>query len=374
MPAGKERLEDELDALRQEYAQTRHNKATDKHLGILRRRIADKRAEITRAAARRHGSGFAVKRHGDATVALLGLPNAGKSTLINALTNTSSKVGGYAFTTLETVPGMMLHNGARIQLLDLPGIIAMAHLGAGGGARVLSAARGADALLIVVDINEVSLIGLLLRELRLANIYVNRRPPDVSIERRHTGGISIAANTSGLSNSEIAAVLKALRLHNAEVKVRGDLSTDELAAIASAKALYLPAVAALNKSDTVGDADSAAREAHAAYHIPAIPISAAYRTNLERLKQHIYDSLEIITVHAAPKGAEPSPVVMRSGSTLADLASRLRLEMRAGAYALVRGPSAGFPNQRLGASHILQHGDSVTFCGVYARRRGRTSQ
>jgi small GTP-binding protein len=82
------------------------------------------------------GEGFDVSKSGDARVGLVGFPSVGKSTLMTKLTGTFSKVASYEFTTLTCIPGVVQYKGAKIQLLDLPGIIEGAKDGKGRGRQV----------------------------------------------------------------------------------------------------------------------------------------------------------------------------------------------------------------------------------------------
>ncbi|GAJ45750.1 GTPase obg [Holospora elegans E1] len=86
-----------------------------------------------------------------ANVGLVGMPNAGKSTLLNALTDANSKVGDYPFTTLFPKLGVLCWEDKEIVLADLPGLIEDAHLGKGLGHRFLSHAQRCSVLLHVID-------------------------------------------------------------------------------------------------------------------------------------------------------------------------------------------------------------------------------
>ena len=103
------------------------------------------------------------------TAAVAGFPSVGKSTLLNVLTSTFSEAAAYEFTTLTCIPGQLaLHGalgvtlrvsgviqykGAKIQLLDLPGIIEGAKDGKGRGRQVISTARTCNLIIIVLDVS-----------------------------------------------------------------------------------------------------------------------------------------------------------------------------------------------------------------------------
>lgn len=107
-----------------EMARTQKNKATEYHLGLLRGKLAKLRTQLLEGQKSSGGShsGFEVGRFGDARVAIMGFPSVGKSSLLAELTGVKSEVAAYEFTTLTCIPGVIYHNDAKIQLLDLPGI------------------------------------------------------------------------------------------------------------------------------------------------------------------------------------------------------------------------------------------------------------
>ena len=88
-----------------------------------------------------------------ADVGLLGLPNAGKSTFINQVSNARAKVGHYAFTTLIPKLGVVTHKGREFVLADIPGLIEGAAEGAGIGDRFLGHIERCRALIHLIDIS-----------------------------------------------------------------------------------------------------------------------------------------------------------------------------------------------------------------------------
>ena len=93
-----------------------------------------------------HRDSIAVRREGAAQVALVGPPNVGKSSLLQALSEIQIKTGDYAFTTLRPVPALTRIGGVLVQLVEIPGLIAGAGDDRGGGRALLGVLRSADAI------------------------------------------------------------------------------------------------------------------------------------------------------------------------------------------------------------------------------------
>ena len=115
----------------------------------------------TNRAPRQHGTGWPseemyvwLRLKLLADVGLVGLPNAGKSTFINAVTNAQAKVGAYAFTTLRPQLGVVRHHGREFVVADIPGLIEGAAEGAGVGDRFLGHIERCQVLLHLVDAND----------------------------------------------------------------------------------------------------------------------------------------------------------------------------------------------------------------------------
>jgi small GTP-binding protein len=99
-----------------------------------------------------HRDSIAVRREGVAQIALVGAPNAGKSSLLHALCEVQIKIGNYAFTTLRPVPALVRIGGVLVQLVEIPGLIEGAHADRGGGRALLGVLRSADAIVYCQDV------------------------------------------------------------------------------------------------------------------------------------------------------------------------------------------------------------------------------
>jgi len=159
-------IDSKIRAIKEEIRKTPYHKGTEHYIGHLKAKLAKLKRRQEQAKPRGKGKGFALKKSGDATVVLVGPPSVGKSSLLNKLTRARARVEEWPFTTLEVIPGMLQYKGAHIQILDLPGLIKGAAKGIGRGREVLSVAREADLLILMVDLKTKHKISSILKELK----------------------------------------------------------------------------------------------------------------------------------------------------------------------------------------------------------------
>src|ERR671913_468232 len=94
-----------------------------------------------------HRDSIAIRREAAAKIALVGPPNVGKSSLLQALSEIQIKTGDYAFTTLRPIPALTRIGGVLVQLVEIPGLIEGASEDRGGGRALLGVLRSADAII-----------------------------------------------------------------------------------------------------------------------------------------------------------------------------------------------------------------------------------
>jgi small GTP-binding protein len=363
-------IPEKIKAIEDEIHKTQINKATEHHIGLLKAKIARLRREMEENTQRRTlasgggSSGFDVRKGGDATVILIGLPSVGKSTLLNRLTNAKSRVASYQFTTLTAIPGMMHYRGSRVQILDMPGIIEGAAAGKGLGKKVLSIARTADLILIVLDVFHPQHLALIKKELFGIGIRIDSKPPDVVLERASSGGLSINFLVPAkISEKLVQEILHEYGVRNCRVIIREkDLSVDQLIDVLSGNRAYMPSLTVLNKIDLVNQ--GFIREVQTAIGSDFIPIAADAAVNIDALKEEIYNKLDFIRIYMREKGKDTDfkePMIMQNGASVEDVCNRIhRTMVRNFRYAQVWGRSVKFGGQKVGMDHLLIDEDIIT--------------
>src|SRR5213592_875569 len=247
-------LEEQIKSIEEEIQRTPYNKATQHHIGKLKAKLARLKEEVQLRQMKGGGGGpsYAVKKSGHATVGLVGFPSVGKSTLLNQITDATSAVAAYDFTTLDVIPGLLEHRGAKIQVLDMPGLIRGASKGRGRGREVLSVARACDLILLMIDVFETH-VDVLVDELRLAGIRLNERPADVTLTRGRRGGLTVnpTVRLTKLDEELVADICREWGYLNGTIVVRQDITEDQLIDVLAGNRVYVQALVVVNKIDLV---------------------------------------------------------------------------------------------------------------------------
>ena len=360
-------IPEKIKAIQDEIHRTQLNKATEHHIGLLKAKIAKLKREQEADAIKKSSKksdGFDVKRTGDATVVFIGLPSVGKSTLLNKLTGSKSAIGAFQFTTLTVVPGVLEHRGAKIQMLDLPGIIKGASSGKGLGRRILSVARSADIVLLVLDVFQPYHEDVLINELNNIGIRLNQKPPNIVIEKSTTGGIAVAQQVKLKKMSEklLKDILNVYGYTSARVVIREDIDSEQLVDFVTGNKTYAKAITILNKIDLVDE--KFLKKAKKKIKSDVITVSADSDINIDKLRDRIYDELQFIRIYMRPKGGETDfkePLIIRKNSSVLDVCNKLHRKMRRDfRFGLIWGKSVKFGGQRVGLAHKLQDEDVLT--------------
>ena len=378
---------DKIKEIEDEMKRTQKNKATNSHLMSLRAKVAKLRSELLTGGSASAGGnsaerGFEVAKSGDGRVALIGFPSVGKSSLLSTLTETKSEVAGYEFTTLTAIPGNILYNDAKIQMLDLPGIIEGAAYGKGRGRQVVACAKTADLILIVLDAGkegiEIDHKGILENELALCGIRLNQKPPDVTFDIKKTGGIKLNS-TIPLTKlgpdpmQSIRNILHEYKIHNASILFREDATGDQFIDLIEGNRKYVRCLYVYNKIDvcTIEEIDEMARRPH------SLVIGVHDKLNLDYLLKSIWDYMSLVRVYTKRKGEPPDltePVIISNdrtgGCTVSHLCRHLHQSLVDDfKFALVWGRSAKHTPQRVGKEHKLRDEDVIQIAKTTANEQ-----
>ncbi|KAF5722194.1 ribosome-interacting GTPase 1 [Fusarium mundagurra] len=335
-----------------QMAKTQKNKATSYHLGQLKAKLAKLKRELLTPSGGGGGggAGFDVARTGVASIGFIGFPSVGKSTLMSRLTGQHSEAAAYEFTTLTSVPGQVVYNGAPLQIIDLPGIIEGAKDGRGRGRQVIAVAKTCHLIFIVLDVNKpLTDKRVIEAELEGFGIRINKEPPNITFRKKDKGGLNITSTVplTHIDHGEIKAVMSEYRINSADITIRCDATVDDLIDVLEAKSRSI-------------------EELDLLYRIPnAVPISSEHGWNIDELMEAMWDKLNLVRVYTKPKGKQPDysqPVVLRSTRcTVEDFCNAIHRSItEVFKTAIVYGKSVKHQPQRVGLAHELCDEDVVT--------------
>jgi uncharacterized protein len=348
--------------LQDELKKTKYNKATQGHIGIVKAKIAQLKEKQEARVSKKTGKsehGYTVRKSGDGTVLLLGFPSSGKSTLLNSLTGAESEVGAYAFTTLSVVPGMMDYKQAKIQILDVPGIVSGAASGKGRGKEVLTVIQNADLVLVLVDVNHPEHYPAILREVWESRIRLNKTRPQVWIKKKTKGGIQIGKTVKlNVDDETIKKVLREFKVVNADVLIRSPIDIDDFIDCIEGNKKYVPALTCISKADlaNASQVSKVKKELNA-----DLVVSAEEELNIDYLRELIFEKLNFIRLYLKEPGKEADkkePLIVNKDSTIRDVCNKLHKDfVKKFKSARVWGKSAKHPAQKVSLRHKLQDED-----------------
>ena len=302
---------EKIAALEEMLAVMPKHKGTDHLKADLRRRIAKLTQSMGQKSATQRSS-MVLEKEGAAQVVVVGLPNAGKSRLVCAVTKATPTVADYPFTTQTATPGMMEFENIQVQLVDTPPLVS-------GSVPfwLPPMLRRADALLVMVDLSD--------------------NPLDQLVE--------------------VTLQLEGMRIGIGPEK---DSEEDD------SRQTWKKALIVGNKADLVegGDTEAAVQTLRAEFEgqVPVVTISAARGIGLEELRHSVFEVLDIIRVYTKSPREKPDladPIVLPRGSTLEDAAEDVHKDFRARLKFARLWGSGKHEGVMVKRDHVLQDGDII---------------
>jgi ribosome-interacting GTPase 1 len=330
------------------------HKGTEKMCSQVKRQMAQIRDELEekkKAAKRRGGPSYFVEKAGAAQIAVVGPTNAGRSSLLRAVTNSSVEPAPWPFSTRVPTPGMLPYKDIQFQLVEAPPIVEGSSEGKSDGFQVLSAARNSDGIIILVDLTDDPGGNLLtvIRELENSRVLTVKPQGEVEVTRRgHGSDIQFIweGELDGCTTDDIAALLREYKIRSALVRVRGRVTLDTVEDAMFGNAVYRPTLVIANKADLSSDPAVVESVRASAAPLEVMVISAENPGRLqENLGAKLFDLLGIVRVYTKQPGKQAAvePIVGRRGMTVGDLAKTIHSDFyERFKYARVTGPSAKF--------------------------------
>ncbi len=291
------------------------HKGTEHLQADIKTRIKQLTEEVSgpKKGGAKTGPSQTVKPDGAAQVALLGPPNAGKSSFLAKATGAQTDIGPYPFTTQFPIPGMFPFEDIYFQLVDLPPISADFM-----EPWMINSLQTADAALLVIDLAEAGCtehVEVLLKRLEEKKVTLTPNWPSLGFPPE---------------NDEKEEELDPFRL-------------------------YLPTALIANKGDLQqNDEEIETLKELLEITFPSLTISAKTGQGLEEVSRFLFQSLGVVRVYTKAPGKKPemdTPYTLPMGSTVMDLAQRIHKDFAKNLkFAKIWG-SGRFDGQQVGGEH-----------------------
>ncbi|MCS7133001.1 MAG: TGS domain-containing protein [Aigarchaeota archaeon] len=359
-------IPEKIKALEEALSLIPDHKGTEKLRGRIKRRIAELKRETERRAAARavRKDYFHIPREGAAQVAVIGVTNSGKSSLLRVLTNAKPKISPYQLTTIEPIPGMMMHEGIELQLVELPAILTEDLEEVHFTNRSIGFAKNSDLILLILDggRDPASQLKKIMELLDESGIVLGPKRCEIEIEKKDSGGIRLVVfGKLHADPREVIDLLQSRGIRNAVVKIYGDAGIEDFEEVILRDLMHKKAIIIVNKIDQGGrEALESIREIVGS-KIPVIGVSAERGDGLDELKEMIIKKLDLIKVYTQKDGVKADkPLAVKQGATVRELAEIIHKEFAEKMkYARVWGRSVKVQGQRVGPDHVLEDGDVV---------------
>jgi hypothetical protein len=348
------------------------HKGTAKLCVQVKKQITNLRKEIEekkRKKAAKSGPKIFLEKEGAAQIALIGLTNSGKSSLLSAVTNAKVEVSSSLYTTREPVPGILNYEDIQFQIIEAPALMKGSADGRAWGLQTLGLARNADGLILVVDLSQdpIKQLSIIFDEMEKARILVSKPKARVEIERKFMGAgvrIIVTGRLVDCSFKDVEELLKNYRVTDAFVKISGEATLDEIEDAIFQSTVYKPAIIVANKIDIEGTRDNLKLlRTYVNGKLPIIAVSSMKRTCLDKLGKELFKMLNIMRIFTKePSEREHSkkPFILKKDSTIYDLAKNIHSDFRQNFnFAKVWAERLVFSPQKVGATFVLQDGDVV---------------
>ncbi len=348
------------------------HKGTDKMCSQIKRQISQLKEDIKKqklqAKKTSTGPSYYIQKAGAAQVAVVGPTNAGRSSLLKAVTNSQVPVTSWPFGTMMPTPGMLDFEDIQFQLVEIPPIVQGSSEGKAEGFMNLSSARNADGLIIMVDLADDPAGNFLLVKEELENTRLLIVPPtgEVEIQKRGSGNklqFIMEGELVDCSEADITELLAGYRIRSALVRIKGKVTLDLVEDSMFGNAVYRPTMVIANKVDLNDDPRMIEQLVQVTYPLQLHVLSIERMKDLKGLiGQSIFGLLGITRIYTKEPGKPKRdiPIVAKPGTTVGELAKMIHNDFYDRfKYAKIWGPSAKFDSEKVGMDRVLLDGSVI---------------